>query len=114
MNRRLVAFADQLFEDEEISIDFNDMSLPLGGRFEVKDTDDPSLAWSNLAHCDHREGRGTDLRTTTFMKPTDTKKKPSQTVNAMMLKWARLNTDFTVGELPYFWEGDHLHLKTVQ
>jgi hypothetical protein len=116
MNGRLATFADQLFESEDISIQLNDISLPLGGRFEVKDGDaDASLAWTNSAHCDHREGRGTDLRTTTFMdKDKDTKAKPSLIVKAMMAKWSRLNADFTAGQLPYFWEGDHLHLKTVR
>ncbi len=114
MNDHLGQFADQLFEDEGITIELNDLSLPLGGRFEVKDTGDPTLDWANLAHCDHREGKGADLRTKTFMKESDTKKKPSPTVRAMMASWKQLNPKFPAGKLPYFWEGDHLHLKTVR
>jgi hypothetical protein len=99
-----------------VTVEVNDISLPMGGRFEVQDTGDPVLAWTNLSHCDHREGRGADLRTRTFMKEgIDTKRKPSAIVKRMMLTWRRLNSDWPgdVEHPPFFWEGDHLHLKTV-
>jgi hypothetical protein len=65
MNDRLGQFADQIFEDEGISIELNEQ-------------------------------------------------KPSATIRAMMAGWRQLNPKFPKGKLPYFWEGDHLHLKTVR
>lgn len=113
MNAQLVEFADETYDMLGVSVEFNDISLPLGGRFEVKDTNDPVLAWSNLAPCDHREGQGTDLRTNPYMDAKkDTKEKPSIAVQNMMSSWKTLNPDWKDPKhLPYFWEGDHLHLK---
>jgi hypothetical protein len=119
MNSRLGTFANQLFEEAGVNVEFNDIGLPLGGRFEVADPTHPAVAWDNPAHCDHRWGRGADLRTNTFQDGYS-RTNPSPTVRRMLKRWKVLNADWPQvklpsGELslPYFWEGDHLHLKTV-
>jgi hypothetical protein len=113
MNTRLALFATQLFAEQGVDIEINDIALPLGGRFEVADRSHPAVAWANPSHCDHRWGRGADLRTNTFQAGYSADD-PSPIVRTMQLKWARLSRGFDAGLLPYFWEGDHLHLKTVQ
>ncbi len=89
----------------------NDISLPLGGRFEVSDPPTQAQTWANLAHCDHRWGRGTDVRTNTWQVDGFDKDDPSPEVQGMMNRWLRLNPGLTPKQA-YFWEGDHLHLKT--
>ena len=120
MNRRLGALANALNEELNIDLEYNDLSLPLGGRFEVEDRLHPQVMWDNPAHCDHRWGKGADLRTRTFQEGY-TKEDPSPTVQEMIRIWNHMNTDWPTKTLPsgkksvpYFWEGDHLHLKTVR
>ena len=115
MNGRLGMLADVMYDEFGINLEYNDIALPLGGRFEVADNSHPSVRWTNPAHCDHRFGRGTDVRTNPYQVPPYTKEKPSPTVKAMQLSWLQLQFQRRKGDrLPYYWEGDHLHLMTTR
>jgi hypothetical protein len=110
MNEHLGELADSLYAEARLTLEYNDISLPLGGRFEVADHDHPAVDWTNPAHCDHRFGRGADVRTNPFQKGY-TKAKPSPTVKLIQELWFEAS-DFELPKQSYFWEGDHLHVKT--
>jgi hypothetical protein len=109
-------FATEFRQQTGHTVEFNDISLPRGGRYEVKDDDDLSLAWTNRHHCDHRLGKGTDLRTNPFMGPNDSRTHPSATVNRMRFLWKGVSGFPEKAPLNASsgFEGDHLHLKTVR
>lgn len=112
MNANLSALADAFFAKTRATLEFNDISLPLGGRFEVKDNGDAAIAWTNGAHCSHRNGRGADLRTRTFMVGY-TASNPSPRVKQLQAIWLQSVTTPAMSNT-YLWEGDHLHLKTAR
>lgn len=57
--------------------------------------------------------RGADVRTNTFQAGY-TDDDPSPTVARIMATWARLNSEFAMAVGSYYWEGDHLHVKTAR
>lgn len=113
MNVRLAILADQFYDNTDVGLEFNDTSLPLGGRFEVADVSTAKPSWTSPRHCDHRWGQGTDVRTRTFQDGYS-KANPSPEVRGIMAKWLRLNPEVSDPKEAYFWEGDHLHLKTTR
>jgi len=94
MRSALVELADSFHTRFTRRLEYNDVSLVQGGRFDI-DGD-----WVDASHCDHRWGQGADLRTNDLTA--------AQT-NYVRLKWARID-----GTNSYLNEGSpvHYHLKT--
>lgn len=90
----LQELADSVYANfDNFRLGYNDMSLPLGGRFDYRGD------W-NFPHCDHRLGRGVDLRTYDLS--------PAETVYVKWL-WPRLHHTNGIHK-----ESNHWHLKTAR
>ena len=82
---------------EGISIGINDMSLPLGGRFDVTANGEAGGRWMDSPHhCSHRNGNAFDFKTSNI---TDAQRKRARTYWSDVLKHST------------FVEGDHDHYK---
>lgn len=94
MRNALVELADSFHTRFRQRLEYNDISLVQGGRFDIAGN------WVDTHHCDHRWGQGADLRTNNLTA--------AQT-NYIRLKWARID-----GTNSYLNEGApvHYHLKT--
>ena len=94
MRGALVELADSFHTRFARRLDYNDVGLVQGGRFDIAGN------WVDTHHCDHRWGQGADLRTNDLST--------AQT-NYVRLKWARID-----GTNGYLNEGSpvHYHLKT--
>ena len=94
MAAALRELADSVYANfDQFRIGYNDISLPLGGRFDI------NADW-DYPHCDHRWGRGADVRTRDLT--------PEQRDYIRRL-WQLL-----VGTNGIFSEVDHWHVKTTR
>jgi hypothetical protein len=94
MRSALVELADSFHVRFGSVLEYNDVALSQGGRFDIAGN------WVDTHHCDHRWGQGADLRTITLSAAQQ---------NYVRLKWARIT-----GTNGYVNEGApvHYHLKT--
>lgn len=94
MRGALVELADSFHTRFDRVLEYNDVSLSQGGRFDIAGN------WVDTHHCDHRWGQGADLRTVNLTVAQQ---------NYVRLKWARIQ-----GTNGYVNEGApvHYHLKT--
>ncbi|MBX6332765.1 MAG: hypothetical protein IRY91_13035 [Gemmatimonadaceae bacterium] len=86
--------ADSVYANfDQFRIGYNDISRPLGGRFDIH------ADWE-YPHCDHRWGRGADVRT--------------RDLTRAQRDYIRKLWQLLVGTNGIFSEADHWHVKTIR